>query len=112
MRLPMMRWITFSAFFALSGCATIQKPDIELEIVNAGMKQAKGYNLQKDYDDAGNIKAGAVPTVRPAASVADLDKRLCIDSSAGPEEAIARLKTYIKLLRENYANNCKQPAAR
>jgi hypothetical protein len=61
--------------------------------------------LKRDYRDDGTLKPGAVPVYRPNLTVEDLNKGLFIDSASGPEDGLARLKAYIKKLRE--AAECK-----
>lgn len=92
--------------WVVSSCATIQRPDTDMCIVNAPNKVRKCYNLSKDYTDDGALKPGAVPVYRAVVSIDDLNKFLVIDSPTGTEDGQARLKAYIKLLRENYEKGC------
>ena len=101
-----------TTLLVVSSCASIQRPNVDVGIVNAPGKRVKYYNLERDYDADGKLKPGAVPTYRPFAKLEDLNKRLCLDSDAGPEEAIARFKAYVRNLREAYERDCKPPAGR
>lgn len=95
------------AVFSLFSCASIKRPDIDVCIVNAPGKKINCYNLEKDYQDDGQLKPGAKFHTRVAASIQDLNKHLVFTSDTGPENAIAKLKAYIKNLREAYENECK-----
>lgn len=102
-----MRHVLLLMAFSLVGCATVQRPNIEAMIVNAPGKKRCGYNLLNDYDDDGRIKPGAKMICRPNASVKDLNKAFLIDSEEGFTAAIAKLKAYIKNLREEAERKCQ-----
>lgn len=99
---------TLSLVFSLAACG-IPRPDADLCIVNAPNKNRKCYNLKRDYRDDGTLRPGAIPTYRPNPTVEELNKSLIIDSADGPEEGIARVKAWIKKLREA-ASSCQQTA--
>lgn len=92
---------------SLAGCG-VPRPDADLCIVNAPNLNRKCYNLKRDYDDDGSLKPGAVPTYRANATVQDLNKALLIDSPFDAEhpnpthfeDGIARMKAWVKELRE------------
>lgn len=75
-------------------------------------RKRKCYNLERDYNDDGTLKAGAKPVYRPNEKIEDLNKALVIDSpydaqNPNPnhfEDGIARIKAWIKKLREAYEN--------
>lgn len=95
------------AVSSLTGCA-VERPNIENCIVNAPNRNRKCYNFSKDYNDDGSLKAGAVPVYRANATIEDLNKAYVVDSDQGFPEALARLKAYIKKLRQHYEQgNCK-----
>lgn len=93
---------------SLSACG-IPRPNADLCIVNAPNLNRKCYNLKRDYRDDGTLKPGAVPTYRPNATIEDLNKALVLDSPDGFEDGIARMKAYVKKLRE--AAECKTGGA-
>lgn len=99
-------WMVFS----LSGCATIRAPDTDLCIVNAPAKKRKCYNLAMDYQSDGRLKPTAKPVYRPVEKIEDLNKFLVVDSPTGTEDGQARLKAYIRALREEYQRGCRPPA--
>ena len=103
MRLSLSLLMAFSLF----ACASIQRPDIDLMIINAPGNKRCGYNFERDYGDDGRLKSGAKMFCRPNKLVSDLNKGLYIDSKDGPEEGIARLKAYIKTLREEGEKHCE-----
>ena len=107
-----MKWINLAIapLVAFSGCATIKPPETELCIVNSGAAKRKCYNLAHDYDKSGNLKPTAKPVYKPNSSIDDLNKFLVVDSPTGTEDGQARLKAYIKLLREEYERGCQPPA--
>lgn len=84
--------------FSLCACSSVSKPDTDLCVVNAPGEHLTCYNIRRDYDDDGNIKAGAKPTYRQAITVADLNKHVVTDPKGW-----ANLKAYIKILREEYS---------
>lgn len=95
--------ISLLAVFSLSSCG-VSRPDIYLCGVNAQKKYLRCFNFRDDYNDDGSLKAGAKPTLRPVPDLAALDKAFVIDSKTGYEDALAGLKTYVKQLRDHYAN--------
>lgn len=109
MLLQTMRFVSFSLILALSGCAGVARPDIDIVIVNAPGKRAKGYNMKDDYDNDGVLKPGAVPKYYPAEKIEDLNKWYCINSKDGPVQAGARMSAYLKKVREEIKNGCKPP---
>jgi hypothetical protein len=102
--------MVFSLALASAGCG-IERPNSEVCIVNAPAKNRKCYNLKTDYNDDGTLKAGAVAKYHPNGTVEDLNKAMVVDSpfdAAHPnpkhfEDGLARLKTWIKQLRQEYA---------
>lgn len=107
-----MRLIPLLVVFSLSGCAAISRPAVDVGIVNAPAKHVKAYNLKNDYDADGHIIPGHAPTFYPAEKIEDLNKWLCVSMRddkgvAQPEQAQALLKSYIKLLREEFEKGCK-----
>lgn len=113
-----MKWIKrqilpWVACSILAGCGGVDRPHILDCIVNAKAKNRKCYQLDKDYNDDGSLKAGAVPVYRPNATLDDLDKVFTVDSvdpevpaSNGFVDALAGLKAWVKQLMNHYAN-CK-----
>jgi hypothetical protein len=93
--------------FSLTSCATIKRPNVDICVVNAPGKKLTCYNFERDYAPDGQIKPGVNPHFRPAPDVAALNKHLIFTSDEGPENAIAKLKAYIKNLREVYEKGCK-----
>ncbi len=97
---------------SFSACG-IDPPDADLCIVNAPNKNRKCYNLKNDYLEDGTLKPDAVAVYRPNATVEDLNKSLVLDSpytvnNPNPthfEDGIARVKAYVKKLRE--ASKCE-----
>lgn len=98
-------WAVFSL---LAGCGGVPKPHILVCIVNAPGKVRKCFQIDKDYNDDGSLKAGAVPVYRPVATVSDLNKAFTVDSvepsATGFEDALAGLKTYLKQIQNRLAN--------
>lgn len=94
-RLLTLLWIAGS----LPGCAT-GRPDADVCIVNAPNKTRKCYNLKRDYQDDGHLMPVATPTYRPTPTLDSLNKALVLDSEDGFEEGIARVKGWVKKLRE------------
>jgi hypothetical protein len=87
-----------STVFSLWACA--DRPDVDLCIINAPNKNRKCFNLAKDYQDDGSLKPGAMPVYRATSTIEDLNKSLVLDSSTGPEDAIARMKAWVRKLQE------------
>lgn len=89
-----------------NGCSPL--PDVDVCIVNAPNQNRKCYNLKNDYNSDGTLRADAKPVYRSNVTVLDLNKALVIDSphdESHPnpvhfEDGIARLKAWIKKLRE------------
>lgn len=102
-----MRLTILLAAFSLTACATIKRPSIDICIVNAPGKKLNCYDMQRDYTDDGQLKPGVKFHTRPAPDIQAVNKHLIFTSDAGPENAIAKLKAYIKKLREAYENECK-----
>jgi hypothetical protein len=90
--------------FSLAGCAGIPKPKTDLCIVNAPNENRKCYAMDKDYDDTGKLKPGAVPVYRKNTALSDLNKFLVIDSPTGTIDGQAELKAWLQKLRSHYAN--------
>lgn len=101
-----MRLAALLMAFSLVSCATIQRPDVDLMIVNAPGNKRCGYNMLRDYDQDGRLKPDAKMFCRPNSSVRDLNKATVLDSEAGFPEALARMKAYVKTLREEYEKRC------
>lgn len=101
----MMRWTTFS--FLLVGCGTLPRPDVDLMVVNAPGNKRCGYNMLRDYDADGHLKPGVKMFCRPNASIKDLNKSTVLDSEAGFPDALARMKAYIKIMREEFEKRCQ-----
>lgn len=115
--LPSMRFMAGKVLLilvvsSLSSCGKdAPKPHILACIVNAPAKHRKCYQLDKDYNDDGSLKAGAVPVIRANASLEDLNKAFTIDAvepevpaSNGLVDALASFKAYLKMLRNRFAN--------
>ena len=96
--------ILLSGVFSLSGCAGIPAPNTDLCIVNGPNVDRKCYNMATDYNSDGTLKATAVPVYRSNKTVMDLSKALVVDSPTGFEDGLAHLKTWLKELRNHYAN--------
>lgn len=110
-----MRWIIFSLLF-LPGCAAIERPNVDLLVVNAPKKYARGYNFKTDYNDSGDRLPDAKPKFYPAEKVEDLNKWFCVNmrdekGEQQPADALKLMTAYIKKLREEYERGCKPPAA-
>ncbi len=84
--------LIISSVFA-SGCG-IQRPDTDLCIINAVLKQRKCFNMRRDYNDDGRLKLGAKAHYKPAATIDDVNKNLSVDP-----DGLANLKVYIQELR-------------
>lgn len=96
--------------FSLSGCATIRRPEIQVCQVIAAedtVNPRLGCYAFKDFGDDGNVKPGTKPIFHPLQDLRSLNKYMTFYSDAGPTDAIAKLKAYIKKLREEYDNGCK-----
>lgn len=89
-----------------SSCSHITRPDIDVCQVNAPGKKLSCYRF-KDFLANGNIKAGTQPHFRPAPDVDALNKHLIFASDNGPMDAIAKIKAYVRKLRESYESECK-----
>lgn len=101
-----------------SAACGVPRPDADVCIVIAPPedaeypRQRKCYNLAKDYNDDGTLKAEAKPVYRPNPKIEDLNKAMLVDSPhdadnpnpAHFEDGIARIKAWIKKLREAYEN--------
>lgn len=90
-----------------SGCATVERPDTDMCVVNVPGEHAKCYNLKRDYNDDGSRNPSAIPTYRPIdrtkkLSLDDLNKNTCVDP-----DGLANLKSYIRELRDAYERECK-----
>lgn len=103
----MMRSLALLTACSLFACASVPRPDSDIMIVNAAGNKRCGFNLLRDYGSDGHLLPGAKMFCRPNATVQELNKATVIDSSTGFPDGLARLKTYIKLLREEYENRCK-----
>src|SRR5687768_7623046 len=101
-----MRLATLLMAFSLVGCAAIQRPDVDLMIVNAPGKKRCGYNMLRDYDANGQLKPGVQMHCRPNSSVKDLNKATLLDSDEGFTKALSRMKAYIRTMREEYEKRC------
>jgi predicted nucleotidyltransferase len=92
--------------FSLVGCADVPRPDVDLCIINAKASYRHCYNLKEDYDSNGRLKPDAKAEFRDNRDITDLDKAFIVDSKEGFETGLARLKAYIKTLREEH-KDCK-----
>lgn len=108
MKLVMTLLMGYSTILVLTSCASIKRPNVDLCIVNAPNKVRKCYNMERDYDENGRLIRGAKAVYRKNESVEDLNKGLFVDSDTGPEDGLARLKAYIKELREEQEKGCQQ----
>ena len=88
--------------FFFFGCASIKKPDTDICVLNAPEKHQICYNVKKDFDDDGRIKAGAKPKIKPYAVLEDANKNICTDP-----EGWENMKAYVKKLREEYEKRSK-----
>lgn len=98
-----MRLTVFS--FTLACSCAIPRPDTYDCIANAPAENMKCYNMQKDYDENGNLNSGAVPTYFPLKTINDVNKSLVIPFD-GDGHDIANLKSYIEEMRKEYQNQC------
>jgi hypothetical protein len=92
---------------SLVGCG--HKPDIYHCIINAPNQNRKCYHADRDYDDKGNLRPGAVAVYRPNPTIEHLNKAYCIDSDDEKhpfEVALERAKAYGKTIREEL-EECK-----
>ena len=80
----MMRVMAPLVAFSLLSCA-VERPNIDLGIVNAPAGHVKAYNYATDYDQNGALVPGAKAKFYPAAKVSDLNNWLCLTIDAGPE---------------------------
>lgn len=97
LRKPLILLLTV---FSIS-CA-VPRPNTDLCIVNAPLGHMKCYNMKRDYNSDGRLKAGATPTYRQALSIEDVNKYMAIDI-----DGQTNLKVYLKRLRDEY-EKCKQ----
>lgn len=81
--------ISFSFIFA--SCASIERPNTNLCIVNAQSNQLRCYNMKNDYTDKGVLKLDAEPHFKVISGVEDLHKHLCLDP-----DSTANLKAYLQ----------------
>lgn len=109
-KLPIRLW---AACNLLTACGGVASPHILVCIVNAPANNRKCYQVDKDYNPDGTLKAGAVPIIRPNASIEDLNKAFTIDSvdaespaSNGFVDALAGAKTWVKQ-EQNHLANCQ-----
>lgn len=89
------------------GCAS--RPDIYHCIINAPNENRKCYHAERDYDDDGYLKPGAVAVYRQNKTIQDLNKAYVIDSDDKEhpfETALERAKAYGKNVREEL-QECK-----
>lgn len=93
----MRRTMLSAACSLLLASCGIPRPDTTLCVVNGPAKHRKCYNVARDYNEDGSLKAGAKATFLPAASVGDLNKNICTDP-----DGWANFKAYVKKLREAY----------
>jgi hypothetical protein len=101
----------WAACSLLVGCGNLPQPHILACIVNAPAKHRLCYQLDKDFNEDGSLKVGAVAVIRPNATLADLNKSFTIDSvdaevpaSNGFVDALSTFKTYLKEIKNRYAN--------
>lgn len=94
-RLLTLLWVAGN----FSACAT-GRPDADVCIVNAPNQNRKCYNLKRDYGDDGLLRPDAHPTYRPTRALEDLNKAMVLDSTDGFADGIARVKAWVKKLRE------------
>lgn len=76
------------------GCA-VPRPNTDLCVVNAAKFHRSCFNMKTDFDENGNLKPDAKAKIKPARDIMDLDRNVCVDP-----DGFARLKAYIKKLRE------------
>lgn len=110
MRLKIL--LVLAGSLALPGCASIAKPKIEVcELIAAEdtVNPRLGCYHFKDFKDDGNIKPGIKPHFYAIPNLKALNKYFTVTSEAGPVAALARLKAYVKKLREEADNGCKPP---
>lgn len=86
---------TISNILLLAGCASIERPDTDLCIINSPFQKVSCYNLKRDYDEEGGIKPEAKPKVFSITGLQDINKFICTDS-----DGFANLKSYIKELKQ------------
>lgn len=91
------------------GCSVVQRPDVDLCIINSVEENRSCLNMKRDYNDDGTVLPGAKLFQKPNKVLMDLNKALVIDSSSGFEDGIANLKIYINQLREAAKTNNPDP---
>lgn len=94
-----MRQMTLLTVFSLliSGCASIERPDANLCVVNAPAQHLKCYNLKTDYDQNGQILKGAEAKFFRAETVDDLNKGVWMSNADW-----SKVKVWISRLRKAY----------
>lgn len=97
-----MRLTILLTVFSLISCASIERPDANLCVVNAPAKHLKCYNLKTDYDMNGQILKSAEPKFFRAETVEDLNKGVWMSNAHW-----AKVKVWISRLRKAYEDEKK-----
>lgn len=77
------------------GCATVERPDTNLCVINEPLEQLECYNLRTDYSDEGKITTDAKPLIIGITGLESVNKYICTDPAGFSE-----LKAYITKLRK------------
>lgn len=96
-----MFWAACS--LALLSCAHVQRPDADLCVVNAPGKKLTCYNIKTDFNDDGQIRPGVPAHYKPAPDLEAINKWVITDL-----DSWAKIKAYVKLLREEYERRCER----
>ena len=88
--------MTFWAAYSISGCGGVERPDTNVCVLNVELMHLKCYNLKRDYNDDGNLKPGAKPTINSISGLSSLNTFVMTDP-----DGWANLKAYIRKLRES-----------
>lgn len=92
-----MKHLIISSLIVLASCASIERPNAELCIVNAPALHLKCYNLSEDYHSSGKLKNNATAKYLPAKTVEDLNKGVWMSNNDW-----AQVKGWIRQLRKAY----------
>jgi hypothetical protein len=84
------------------GCAAIQRPDAWVCGINGKSKKMLCYNLKKDYDEDGTLKAGAEPLEKKDVSLQSLTGGLYFSS-----EDTKKIKVWLQDMRDYAKNHCQ-----
>lgn len=91
-------WIISSLL--IIGCG-VPRPKGDICIVDARREVLRCYDMEKDYNDDGTLKPGAVQHTKPAINIDSVNKFTVFDP-----DAWAEVKIYIGKVKERY-KECK-----